>query len=320
MGKGHTLAFFLVFLGTALACPADTGDFPQIVRLDGRDTLFRQFMADVEHNRTRLSLRGKNRELPAAFAESLAIYQYTPREGDDIFSLAARCNVPYAALASLNRLSNPVFLETGKPFLLPTAPGIFVPREPVSGFEQLLASIYFPPAEDAAAAVTIPNSGGQEAVFYFYPGADFDPTVRAFFLHTGFRLPLRTFTLTSAYGRRRNPVTGTLRIHEGIDLAAPEGAGVFAAAEGTVAEIGSDPVYGNYLIIKHREQWASLYGHLQTVETTLHSSVQSGSLIGRVGSTGQSTGPHLHFELRQNGTARNPDKYLFLPKGVEAAR
>ena len=320
MGKGRSLAFFLFLLVPALSCPADTGGFPHIARLDGRDTLFRQFIADVEHSRRRLFLRGKNRERPAAFAESLAIYQYTPRAGEDIFSLAARCNIPYSTLASLNRLSHPVLLEAGKPLLLPAMPGLFVPAEPLSDLEQLLASVHFPPDGDVSAKVTIPGGGGQDAVFYFYPGEDFDPTGRAFFLNTGFRFPLRSFTLTSAYGVRRNPVTGNVRLHEGLDLAAPEGTGVFAAAEGTVAEIGEDPVYGIYLIIKHGENWASLYGHLQKVETTLRSLVQSGSLIGRVGTTGQSTGPHLHFELRQNGKAQDPDKYLFLPKGVEAAR
>jgi murein DD-endopeptidase MepM/ murein hydrolase activator NlpD len=95
-------------------------------------------------------------------------------------------------------------------------------------------------------------------------------------------------------------------MHQGIDLAAPEGTEVFAVADGVVTSAGFDPVYGNYIIIRHNNNWTSLYGHLQVIETVLRTELKSGNLIGRVGSTGQSTGPHLHFELRQDGRAFDP--------------
>jgi murein DD-endopeptidase MepM/ murein hydrolase activator NlpD len=95
-------------------------------------------------------------------------------------------------------------------------------------------------------------------------------------------------------------------MHQGMDLAAPEGTEVLAVSDGTVTDAGFDPVYGNYIIISHSEKWTSLYGHLQKIEIALRSTVKSGSLIGRVGTTGQSTGPHLHFELRQDGKPLNP--------------
>ena len=318
-GKGISLAFFLVVLCSPF-CSALDGDayaagggFPVIERLDGRDTLFKQYMADVEANRRRTFNREKSRESPRILAESLTLYQYTPKEGDDLFSLAARCNIPYAALVSLNRIRHPVLLETGTPLLLPSSPGIFIPDEPDSDLERLLAAARFPEQGNEGAALII--NRGAAAGFHFFPGDDFTATERAFFLNATFSFPLRSFTLTSPYGIRQNPVTGNVRLHQGLDLAAPEGTGVFAAGEGTVTEIGEDPVYGNYVVIKHGESWASLYGHLQTVETALRSTVRSGTLIGRVGSTGQSTGPHLHFELRQNGRTRDPGKYLFQAGG-----
>jgi murein DD-endopeptidase MepM/ murein hydrolase activator NlpD len=308
-GKGAALAFFFVFL-FPLPCLAEngspgSGNFPLITQLDGRDMGFRQYMADVEHNRYRMFNQGRTRESPQVLAESLTIYQYTPREGEDILFLAARCNIPYSAIASLNRLSHPVMLEAGKPLLLPSGPGLFVPLEPVSDLEQLMAAVRFPSQETRAIALNLGT------MYLFFPGEDFGSTERAFFLNTGFRFPLRSFRLSSAYGPRQNPVTGNHRFHEGIDLAAPAGTEVYAAGEGVVTEIGEDPVYGLYIIIKHGENWASLYGHLLRVEIALHTIVRSTTLIGRVGSTGQSTGPHLHFELRQNGRARDPDKYLF---------
>ena len=327
-GKGCTLAFFLIFF-LSWYCHATDGDdsagqipadYPVIARLDWRDNGFRQLMADVEANRRRvfntiIRQRGSLDSL-SAIANSLTVYQYVAVEGDTIFSLAARCSMPYSALASLNRINNPSMVEAGRPMLLPSTPGIFVPQEPQSDLEQLLASSHFPPVEDEAAMITVRRSGEADgAVFYFFPGSDYSTTERAFFLNRGFTFPLRSYRVTSTFGIRRNPVTGNVRLHEGLDLAAPAGTEVYAAGSGTVTEIGNDPVYGIYIIIRHADGWASLYGHLQRVGTTLHATVISGTVIGWVGSTGQSTGPHLHFELRHNGRARDPDRYLFLPGG-----
>jgi len=273
-------------------------------------------MADVETNRRRLFIRDRNREEAGSFADSLTVFQYTPSENDDIFTLAARSNIPYSALASLNRINHPSLLESGKPLLLPTMPGIFVPENPESDLEHLLTSGRLYSGESESARIIISGAPGEQGVvYYFIPGGDFNSTERAFFLQSGFRFPLRNYRRTSGFGMRINPVTGNLRMHQGLDLAAPEGTEVFATAAGIVTEVGYDRIYGNYIIISHNNNWASLYGHLQRTGVTLHSQVRSGSLIGWVGSTGQSTGPHLHFELRQHGRAQDPDKFLFLPGG-----
>ena len=313
IGKGNKcyfLAFFLLLLCLPY-CQAQEDEprfFPVIVRLDPRDTGFRQYINDVENNRRRIagihSLRGSGlRSSPQEAAEHLTIYQYTPRPGEDIFSLAARCNIPYSALSSLNRLSNPTALEEGKPVFLPSSPGLFIPANVESDIEKLLAAARFSVQDFVELRI---NMAGVSETFNFYPGADFTSTERAFFLNAGFRFPLQTFRLTSAYGIRRNPITGNITMHQGLDLAAPEGTDVYAVADGTVTEIGEDPIYGTYIVISHTDRWTSLYGHLQRVEAILRSNVKSGTLIGKVGSTGQSTGPHLHFELRQDGRALDP--------------
>jgi murein DD-endopeptidase MepM/ murein hydrolase activator NlpD len=334
--QGLSLAFFVLFSGPALRA-ADTGtgnsgeisrgtageaSLPLIARLESGDPLFKQYLADVETARRRLFTRERAGDAPETLAESLTIYRYAPLEGDDIFAIAARCNIPYAGIASLNRIGHPSSLDGGakgmdgaaggKTILLPSMPGIFVPQEAEADLEQLLSSGRLARREEEAVPVTI-GRGGRKELYWFYPGADFTPTERIFFLNSGFRFPLRSYRLTSSYGPRLNPVTGNLRIHQGLDLAAPEGTDVFAAGDGVVTETGGDPVYGNYIIIKHGDNWASLYGHLSKIEqaAALHREVRSGTLIGKVGSTGQSTGPHLHFELRRNGRAQDPGKYLF---------
>lgn len=319
IGQGLSLAFFLLLSGSAVRA-ADLGDgdgtagkapLPLIARLESRDPLFKQYLADVEAARQRLFARGRTGEGPKTIADALTIYRYAPREGDDIFAIAARCNIPYAALASLNRVGHPSAL--GRDLLLPSIPGIFVPQEALSDIERLLSSGRLSQREEEAVPVTV-SQGDRKELYWFFPGADFTPTERIFFLNSGFRFPLRSYRLTSSYGPRRNPVTGNLRVHQGLDLAAPEGTDVFAAGDGVITEFGEDPIYGNYIIIKHGDNWASLYGHLLTIDPTvavLRREVRSGTLIGKVGSTGQSTGPHLHFELRRNGRAQDPGKYLF---------
>lgn len=311
-GKGHflrlALAFFLIFTRLPVCESQETGgtpDFPLITRMDSRDTLFKQYITDVESNRRRLA--SPIRIPPRQIAEHLTIYQYITRQGDELFYIAARCNIPYSALASLNRLSDPHIMEEGRLLLLPSCPGIFIPANYESELEKLLTAGRLASQESVQLRI---NVAGTRQTFYFFPGEDFTSTERTFFLNTGFRFPLRTFRITSAYGIRQNPITGDVSMHRGIDLAAPEGTEVYAITDGTVTEIGNDPVYGIYIVITHKDRITSLYGHLQKAETVLNSTVKSGTLIGRVGTTGQSTGPHLHFELRQDGRAVNPSGRL----------
>jgi len=312
-GKGYALAFFLIYLSLYVSkapfCEGQESQFelsfPVITRMVPSDNGFRQFISDVESNRRRLS---GTRSRPEETAEHLTVYQYAARQGDDLFSIAARCNIPYSALASLNRLDSPASLEAGTLLLLPSCPGIYIPSAPESDLERLIGASRL--GEQDSVELRIRAATGQQ-VFHFFPGADYTPTERAYFLNAGFfRFPLQSYRLTSPYGIRENPVTGNIRLHQGIDLAAPEGTEVYAAADGTVTEIGNDPVYGIYIVISHRDRWSSLYGHLQRVETVLRLNVKSGTLIGRVGTTGQSTGPHLHFELRQDGRALDPSGRL----------
>jgi len=303
--QGKSLAFFLFFCFLAIPAFGLDSILPAIQRLDSRDTIFKQYLSDIEAGRRLLfSYRQMAAQELASF---LTIYSYSPKENDGLLEIAARCSVPYGTLASLNRLSHPGDLASGKPMLLPTIPGIFVPETPETDLERLLLSS----RQDTAVALFIPRDGKTER-FYFVPGDDLSPTERVFFLNRDFHFPLKHFRVSSTYGPRINPVTGRQGMHGGIDLAAPEGTEVYAAKSGTVTALGEDPILGKYVIISHDNNMVSLYGHLSYINTNLHAIVQSGSVIAKVGSTGQSTGPHLHFELRQNGQSRDPARLLRL--------
>jgi len=290
-----------------LAIPAFSLDssLPAIQRLDSRDTVFRQYLSDIEAGR-RLLFSSRQRAAEE-LASALTIYSYAPGENEDLLGIAARCSIPYGTLASLNRYSHLEDLASGKPMLLPTIPGIFVPEIPSSDLERLI----FSARQEAAVTLFIPRDGKTER-FYFLPGDDFTPTERVFFLNRDFQFPLKYFQVSSAYGMRINPVTGKLGMHGGIDLAAPYGTDVYAAKKGTVMEVGEDQILGKYVIIRHENNMVSLYGHLLSIITSPNANVQSGTVIAKVGSTGQSTGPHLHFELRQNGQSRDPTRLLRL--------
>jgi murein DD-endopeptidase MepM/ murein hydrolase activator NlpD len=288
-----TLVFLL--LPALPAAAQDTSSFPRIERLDNRDPVFKQYQDDVALSRRRVFGAAG-----AAAAGQLRLYRYAPA-GENLYQLSARCNVPYASLATLNRLRHPEGLGAG--VLLPSVPGIFVPEEAESDLERLIA---LSRSESDGTAIVI---SGQK--WLFFPGADFTPTERIYFLNEGFHFPLRSYRVTSSFGLRSSPFTGRLQNHRGLDLAAPAGTPVYAARDGTVSERGSDAVYGNYVIVNHGDSWASLYGHLSSISAAKGDRVGRNTVIGLVGSTGQSTGPHLHFEIRKNGTALDPDKLLF---------
>jgi len=117
--------------------------------------------------------------------------------------------------------------------------------------------------------------------------------------------------ITSGYGSREHPIQGVVKNHSGIDIGnAGFGAPVIAATDGIVTMAGWYGGYGNCVMINHGNGISTLYGHGQTILTTVGTQVKKGDLIMEVGSTGNSTGPHLHFEVRINGSAVNPLPYL----------
>ena len=140
---------------------------------------------------------------------------------------------------------------------------------------------------------------------------------------TGFICPLKSYSrISSEYGWRKNPVTGVNKLHAGTDLAAPGGTPIYAAASGYVQVAGwSSGGYGNYVIIYHGKMsdgntYSTLYGHMRSVATSAGKYVKQGELIGYVGSTGNSTGNHLHLEVWKGGSkanAVNPRGYIPFP-------
>jgi murein DD-endopeptidase MepM/ murein hydrolase activator NlpD len=133
-----------------------------------------------------------------------------------------------------------------------------------------------------------------------------------------FNFPVRG-RISSGFGNRFHPIDKIVKFHTGLDIAVPKGTRVDAAAEGTVVFAGPKGGYGNLVIIRHPDGKETRYGHLQKILVSAGESVTSRQQIALSGSTGKSTGPHLHFEIRENGEILNPLKYLsnVLPKSAD---
>ena len=122
--------------------------------------------------------------------------------------------------------------------------------------------------------------------------------------------PLGVMEVTSPFGMRSDPFLGTPEMHTGIDLAGAIGEPVHATANGTVKRAGWDGGYGNLVEIDNGNGFFTRFGHLSQIDVKVGQKVKIGQVIGKIGSTGRSTGPHLHYETRVNGQAVNPEKFL----------
>ena len=118
--------------------------------------------------------------------------------------------------------------------------------------------------------------------------------------------PIRKARISSLFGMRTNPVTGHWARHSGVDFVAPTGTQVHATGSGQVAHAGWSGGYGLLVVVRHAEGFETRYAHLSALAVSVGSQVSAGQVVGLVGSTGRSTGPHLHYEVRRNGHAIDP--------------
>ena len=124
-------------------------------------------------------------------------------------------------------------------------------------------------------------------------------------------MPVKNGRITSKFGYRTNPVSGRYGFHTGLDLAAAEGTPVSASFYGKVIETGKSDVWGKYILMEHSDGLHTYYCHLSEIYVNEGTIIRQGETVGLVGSTGWSTGPHLHFEVRINGVRVNPETLLY---------
>lgn len=294
-------ACFLVCALAVVPNRAMAQAYPLIRSLDPEDPVYTQFQEDLAQ------AYGWEAKRPRRGQPRMALYCLRLAQATQLIALAARLNLPYETIASVNGMNEPGMLTAGTVLTLPAVPGLFVPKDPKNEMEKLMASWRKGDTDSPGIELALAPGGRQGT---FYPGERFHPSERAFFLSGKYCFPLPSGSISSRYGYRIQPFTGKLGMHSGIDIQAAMGTEVFAARDGTVIFAGWDDTLGNHIVLDHGGDWTSVYGHLSKISVSLNQKVKKGSIIALVGSTGKSTGPHLHFEIRSGGKALNPESLL----------
>lgn len=289
--------FFLFYLPVAFSQPQAIvlSELAELSRLSSYEQSFKEYSKTVEKN-SRLIAQKKTPEIK--------FYRYINTEKFTLQGLSARCNISYDTIATLNQFESSTENLTGKTIIIPTLSGLFIPVEKgKSAIEILLQENYS--TENSELMYDIDGR-----IYTFLPNKRFSSTERAFFLDSALQLPIPpdSYWVSSEFGKRKNPFSGLMKNHNGIDLAASEGTPVYAIKDGAVSIcIEKDSEFGNYLILSHDQgKMTSVYAHLSAITVDQYDNIRKGDLIGYVGQTGMATGPHLHFEIRQNGKAEDP--------------
>lgn len=119
-----------------------------------------------------------------------------------------------------------------------------------------------------------------------------------------------TYKVSAGFGKQLHPIKKMERHHDGIDISAPIGTEIYAPANGMVVKVKSNDVYGKHLTISHSEGFETMYAHLSEIEVKTGDQVNKGQVIGKIGNTGLSTGPHLHYEISKEGKKLNPADFF----------
>jgi murein DD-endopeptidase MepM/ murein hydrolase activator NlpD len=240
----------------------------------------------------------------------LSYFSYRIKPGDMVSVLAQQFDLTQDTLISVNNIKSSRLIHPGEYLRIPSMPGILYTvkkdgETPTSVAEKFKV--------DAAKCALANNILQDEAIAsgrtIFVPDAKLDWATVQEINGDLFHNPLHSwYYISSRYGWRTSPFDASRRtFHGGLDMACSQGTPIYAALSGSVIEVGYNNTYGNYVIIKHgKTGYKTLYGHMSSVDVKQGISVTTSTRIGRVGSTGMSTGPHLHFTVYKNGRSINP--------------
>lgn len=247
-----------------------------------------------------------------AFAlKPVEFQKYTVKPGENITRISKKFGLSnISTLIAVNNISNARRLQAGEVIKIPSTDGIV---HSVKKNENLteIASKYGVTVATLLDVNDLSSDKLQIGQNIFIPGARLDTNSLKMALGELFKCPLTAkWRLSSPYGNRADPFTGVKKFHTGMDMAAPTGTPVKATLDGKVVAVSYNQVYGNYVIISHINGYQSLYAHLHTATCKVGQRIEQGQKLGLVGSTGYSTGPHLHFTVYKNGKLVNPQELI----------
>lgn len=245
---------------------------------------------------------------------SLITYQtYRVKSGDMIGFIADEFNVTQDTIISVNNIKQSRLIQPGQYLKIPSMPGIIYTVKKNGETCETISKKYEINAEKCALVNNLQISAELNAgALVFVPDAELDWATRQEINGDLFKKPLHSrYWLSSPYGWRDSPFSaGKRTFHGGLDMATSQGTPIYPALDGKVTAAGYNGTYGNYVIITHHSGYKTLYGHMHSINCKKGNFVYTNTIIGRVGSTGMSTGPHLHFTVYKNGKTVNPTLLL----------
>jgi murein DD-endopeptidase MepM/ murein hydrolase activator NlpD len=266
------------------------------------------FYAGLDQMTERNVPAGEAEEIPLDLVETFSWKEYKVRKGDTLSEIATAQDLDLGTLIASNGITNARRLQEGEVLRIPNMDGIPYTVKAGDSLSTISGASSVPlqvilDVNDLESDVINPG------MTLFLPGAQMPQEDIRLALGEAFIYPIRG-RLTSPYGWRIDPIAGVERFHSAIDLAAPLGTPVKAAMDGRVSRVAVNSVYGNYIILTHQGAYQTMYAHLSAVSIKQGDWVTQNSKIGEVGSTGYSTGNHLHFAVFRNDKPINPLEVL----------
>jgi murein DD-endopeptidase MepM/ murein hydrolase activator NlpD len=232
--------------------------------------------------------------------------QYKVKRGDSVSTIAQKFGVSVGAIIASNEIKNARTLQEGAALRIPNIDGI--PYQVKNGDSLTKISASFSvPLEVILDVNDIKSDILRTGETLFIPGARMNDMDLRLSLGELFAYPVQNRFITSHYGMRKDPISGALNFHTGIDFRANTGTTIMAALDGVVSVVTENWLYGKYIIVTHDNGYKTLYGHLSSFSVRQGERIARGKKIGEAGNTGYSTGPHLHFTIYdKNNKTINP--------------
>lgn len=241
------------------------------------------------------------------FTQPVTYQNYKVKSGDTISGIVRKFGLSnISTLISVNDIDNVRQLAAGQKLKIPSIDGIVYTVKKGDTIDSIVAKykIRLESLLDVNELTTETLNVGQ---VLFIPGVALDNVTLKNALGELFILPISaSFRWTSPYGWREDPIAKVRSFHTGVDMACPKGTPILASQSGRVVTVGLNRVYGNYIIIDHGNGYKTLYAHMSKTIAKKGAWVNQGAKIGLVGTTGYSTGPHLHFTVYKNNERINP--------------
>lgn len=242
--------------------------------------------------------------------------EYTIEKGDNLTTISKKIGVNLDTLVSVNKISNANKLSPGQKIKIPNRNGLLYTIKKDDNLEEITDKYDIQLDKVLTFNKIFDKNSVSVGDEIFLLGAKYTLEERIDRFGQMFSLPTKVTRISSLFGYRVHPITGVRTKHMGVDIPGSLNTPIYAARKGKVIFAGYSGGYGNLVIVRHDKGYTTYYGHLNKITTRVGANVGTGTMIGKMGNTGNSTGSHLHFEVRRNGVALNPVDYISIAKFI----